>query len=213
VDGRSAAALVVWASSIVPERLPTLVMVVVSGTLKNALAIVARVQLLVPTLNSPNGVLAQYLACLQTTLHNSNTSSTALITESLELVLVVLLLNLRRKTATPLLLSVTGCALWVTGVSGVCAALLTAGVKDVGRDLFFNIQLVERFALNCIKLIGATMSHPATTALGVFGVSGVIVQPHAVLLPSFLKGTENVSLFAPLLRLTTQPLREVSMPV
>jgi len=106
-----AAALAVWASNTEPERLSLLAMVAVSGTMKSVLATTVTAQFLAPTPRILNGVLAQCLACLLIILLKFSTSSTALVTEFLELVLIVLLFNLTRRIATPLLSSVTECAL------------------------------------------------------------------------------------------------------
>jgi hypothetical protein len=86
-------------------------MVAVSGTMKSALATMVTAPFLAPTPHSLNGVLARYLAYLLIILLNFSTSSTALVTEFLELVLIVLLFNPRIRTATPLPSSVTECAL------------------------------------------------------------------------------------------------------
>jgi hypothetical protein len=107
----SAAALAVWASNTIPERLNILVMVAASGTMKSALATTVLAQFLAPTPRTLNGVRAQCLACLLIILLKFNTSSTALVTEFLELVLTALLFNPTRRNATPLLSSVTECAL------------------------------------------------------------------------------------------------------
>jgi len=107
----SAAALAVWASSTIPERLNILVMVAASGTMKSALATTVPAQFLAPTPRTLNGVRAQCLAYLLIILLKFSTSSTALVTEFLELVLIVLLFNPRTRNATPLLSSVTECAL------------------------------------------------------------------------------------------------------
>jgi len=88
-----------------------LVMVAVSGTMKSALATTVTAQFLAPTPSTLNGVLARCLAYLLIILLKFNTSNTALVTEFLELVLIVLLLYPNRRSATPLLSSVIECAL------------------------------------------------------------------------------------------------------
>jgi L-asparagine transporter-like permease len=109
--GPSVAALAVWVSNTTPEILNILVMVAASGTMKSALATTVRAQFLAPTPRTLNGVRAQCLACLLIILLKFSTVSTALGTEFLELVLIVLLFNPTRRNATPLLSSVTECAL------------------------------------------------------------------------------------------------------
>lgn len=108
--GPSAVALAVWASNTIPERLNILVMVAVNGTMKSVLATTVPAQFLAPTPRTLNGVRAPCLACLLIILLRFSTSSTALVTEFLELVLIVLLFNPTRRNATPLLSSVTECA-------------------------------------------------------------------------------------------------------
>jgi len=110
-DGPNAAALAVWASNTEHERFRFLVMVAVSGTTKSVLATTVTAQFLAPTPLSLNGVLARYLAFLLIILLKISTSNTALVTEFLELVLIVLLLYLKRRTVTPLRTSVTECVL------------------------------------------------------------------------------------------------------
>jgi hypothetical protein len=79
--------------------------------MKSDLATMVIVQFLAPTPNTPSGVLAQCLACLSIILLKLSTNSSALVTESLDLVLIALLCNLMKSHATPHLLSVTECAL------------------------------------------------------------------------------------------------------
>jgi len=110
-NGPIAAAIAVWASNTIPETFCLLVMVAVSGTMKSALVTTVTAQFLAPTPRTLNGVLARCLACLLIILLNFSTSSTALVTEFLELVLIVLLFNPSRRNATRLLSSVTECAL------------------------------------------------------------------------------------------------------
>lgn len=107
----TAAVPAVWASNIEPEKFNGLVMVVVSGTTKNDLATTGIAQFLARTQNSPNGVLAQFLACLLIILLKLRTDSTARSTEFLETVLTVLLLTQRTRNVILLLPSATECAL------------------------------------------------------------------------------------------------------
>lgn len=101
----------------------------------------------------------------------------------------------------------------MAGENGLNAVLLTDGVKDAEKEPSYNTQLVERFARNCTKLIGATMNHPPTTALGAFGAIGVSAQLHAALPQTFLLNTESDSLFVPLEPRIEQRRKTARMPV
>jgi len=90
-------------------------------------------------------------------------------------------------------LNVIECALLVLGVTGLNAALPSAGVNAEENVLLSNLLLVMKFVLNCTRLIDATMNLLQITALGPPGATGVlallVARPPQVFQPALKNAT------------------------
>jgi len=105
--------------------------------------------------------------------------------------MIVLLSALIKEIATHILMSAIKCVSLVNGVLGLIVVLYMAGVNAVANEALLNCQLVVKFAHNCTKLTDATTSLLQITALGVFGLIGVLALHLAVPQLAFLPATRS----------------------